>query len=69
MIAHNNLVIAESGNIITYLLTTFGSDSPFSTATLSQEKQIRNNYYLHYAEGSLMVCPPSPPPSRLVRGR
>ena len=55
MIAHNNLVIAESGNIITYLLSTFGASSPFSASSLSQERQIRNTYYLHYAEGSLMV--------------
>ncbi|KAL7411633.1 hypothetical protein BDY24DRAFT_342648 [Mrakia frigida] len=56
VIVHNSLVIAETGNIISYLLRTFDShtNGVFSPKDLSPEMDQKNAYYLHYAEGSLM---------------
>lgn len=53
VITDGELVLAESGAIITYLLETYdtaGTFSPGQDAALKREQ----TYWLHYAEGSLM---------------
>ncbi|KAG8833180.1 hypothetical protein FRC18_004036 [Serendipita sp. 400] len=52
VITDGDLVVAESGTIIEYLLETYGNGrfQPPST----KEARLRNSYYTQYAEGSLM---------------
>ncbi|CED85298.1 Glutathione S-transferase [Phaffia rhodozyma] len=56
VITHDGNTIAESGAIIAYLLRTFDtSESGPRFSTFKDEKsRIQNDYFEHYAEGSLM---------------
>jgi len=46
-------VVAESGAIVEYLLDTYGASSALRPAPGTPER-LRYNYWLHFAEGSLM---------------
>lgn len=56
------MIIAESGNIVEYLIDHFGKEMTPSRYPAGQEGQLcgeteewlRYRYYMHYAEGSLM---------------
>lgn len=52
VLTDGDLVLAESGAILEYLLDTYG-DGRFRPASGTPER-IRYNFWLHYAEGSLM---------------
>ncbi|MCG8668730.1 MAG: glutathione S-transferase [Pseudomonadales bacterium] len=52
VITDNDLVIAESGNIIEYLATRYGEGRFMPDASDSNHWQCK--YWLHYGEGSLM---------------
>ncbi|KAL0565577.1 hypothetical protein V5O48_016444 [Marasmius crinis-equi] len=49
---NENIVLAESGAIVEYLIKTYGNGK-FAAAT-SGQAYIDNLYYTHYAEGSIM---------------
>ena len=51
VITDGNLVIAESGAIIDYLIRKYGKETLLPQ---SEKDVIKYNYWLHYAEGSLM---------------
>lgn len=51
VITDGDQTVAESGNIIEYLIETYG-ESKLPTLTATDQQQSR--YWLHYAEGSLM---------------
>lgn len=63
-------MIAESANIIEYLLEHFGKESTLLPKRYKDgeegkvggetEEWLRYRYFMHYAEGSLMVCYPIP---------
>lgn len=52
VLTDGELVLAESGAILEYLLDTYGQDR-FRPASGTPER-IRYNFWMHYAEGSLM---------------
>ena len=51
VISDNNLVIAESGAIIEYLVNKYGAEK---LRPESEMDRLKYTYWLHYAEGSLM---------------
>lgn len=53
VITDGELVVAESGNIIEYLLERYGADSGLLPAPGTPER-LRYRYWLHFAEGSAM---------------
>ncbi len=52
VITDGNAVVAESGNIIEYLVETYGGGSLVPPA--GTPERLRYRYWLHYAEGSVM---------------
>jgi glutathione S-transferase len=53
VISDGDLVIAESGAIVEYLVDTFGAASALKPAAGTPER-LRYTYWLHFAEGTLM---------------
>jgi len=53
VITDGDLTVAESGNIIEYLLERYGADSGLLPAAGTAER-LRYRYWLHFAEGSAM---------------
>jgi glutathione S-transferase len=53
VITDGELVVAESGAIVEYLLDTYGASSGLRPAPGTPER-LRYNYWLHFAEGSAM---------------
>src|SRR4051812_20644783 len=53
VITDDGKVLAESGAIIEYLIDRYDSKNQFRPA-LETPQRVRYNYWLHYAEGSLM---------------
>ncbi|MGQ0698546.1 MAG: glutathione S-transferase family protein [Panacagrimonas sp.] len=52
VITDGNVVVAESGNIIEYLVETHGGGKLIPPA--GTQERLRYRYWLHYAEGSVM---------------
>ena len=53
VITDGDLTVAESGNIVEYLLERYGADSGLLPAPGTPER-LRYRYWLHFAEGSAM---------------
>lgn len=53
VITDGDLTVAESGNIVEYLLERYGADSGLLPAAGTPER-LRYRYWLHFAEGSAM---------------
>lgn len=55
VITDGDLVIAESGAIVDYLVETYGADRFGPGAAASAQEKIDYRHFLHFAEGSAML--------------